>query len=53
VSTMHVHLDHENCLEVLVLRGKSADVHRIADVMIATKGVKYGRFVVTATGEDL
>ena len=53
VSTMHVHLDHQNCLEVLVLRGKSAEVHRIADLMIATKGVKHGRLVVTGTGEDL
>jgi len=47
VSTMHVHLDHQNCLEVLVLRGQSADVHRVADLMIATKGVKHGRLVVT------
>lgn len=52
VSTMHVHLDHQSCLEVLVLRGQSADVRRIANLMISTKGVKHGRLVVTAAGED-
>ncbi|MBL0160419.1 MAG: nickel-responsive transcriptional regulator NikR [Bryobacterales bacterium] len=52
ISTMHVHLDHQNCLEVLVLRGQSADVHRIANLMIAAKGVKHGRLVVAATEEQ-
>jgi len=52
VSTMHVHLDHQNCLEVLVLRGQSADVHRVADLMIATKGVKHGRLVVTTPVQE-
>ena len=53
VSTMHVHLDHQNCLEVLVLRGQSADVRRIGNLMISMKGVKHGRLVMTATGQDL
>ena len=48
VSSLHVHLDHDNCLEVLVLRGKSGDVRAIADRLIATKGVKHGRLTVTA-----
>ena len=53
-STLHIHLDHDNCLEVLILRGKSAQVRRVADALIATKGVKYGRVTVTAaTGEHL
>jgi CopG family transcriptional regulator, nickel-responsive regulator len=55
VSTLHVHLDHDNCLEVLVLRGKSADVRSIADKLTSTKGVKHGRLVITTatagTGE--
>ncbi len=46
VSTMHVHLDHDNCVEVVVLRGKSKDVRQVADRMIATKGVLFGRLVV-------
>ena len=53
ISTLHVHLDHDNCLEVLVVRGAAARVRALADNLIATKGVKHGRLTVTATGEDL
>lgn len=53
ISTLHVHLDHDNCLEVLVVRGDAARVRSLADNLIATKGVKHGRLTVTATGEDL
>jgi CopG family nickel-responsive transcriptional regulator len=53
LSTMHVHLDHDNCLEVLVVRGKSSDVRQIADALISTKGVKHGRLTITTSGEDL
>jgi CopG family transcriptional regulator, nickel-responsive regulator len=50
LSTLHVHLDHDNCLEVLVVRGRSADVRKVADVLISTKGVKHGRLTITTTG---
>jgi len=46
VSALHVHLDNENCLEVIVLRGKSKDVQQIADSLISTKGVRHGRLIV-------
>jgi CopG family transcriptional regulator, nickel-responsive regulator len=46
VSTMHVHLDHHNCLEVIVLRGKSKDVRHTADSLISTKGVQHGHLIV-------
>jgi len=46
VSVLHVHLDHDNCLEVVVLRGKAKDVEQIADSLISTKGVKHGRLIV-------
>lgn len=48
VSTLHVHLDHHNCLEVIVLRGKAADVQAIAARLIAAKGVKQGRLMLAA-----
>jgi CopG family transcriptional regulator, nickel-responsive regulator len=51
LSTLHVHLDHDNCLEVIVVKGKSAEVRRVADALISTKGVKLGR--LTITGADL
>jgi len=53
VSTMHVHLDHHNCLEVLVVRGKGAVIRQIADELLAAKGVKHGRLTITTTGKDL
>ncbi len=53
LSTLHVHLDHDHCLEVLVVRGKASEVRRIADGLISTKGVKHGRLTMTATGAEL
>ena len=53
ISTMHVHLDHHNCLEVLVVRGKAPQIRKIADSLIAAKGVKHGKLTVTSTGKDL
>jgi CopG family nickel-responsive transcriptional regulator len=50
LSTLHVHLDHDNCLEVLVVRGRSEEVRKVAGVLIGTKGVKHGRLVITTTG---
>lgn len=53
VSTLHVHLDHDNCLEVLVVRGDAIQVRALADALLAAKGVKHGRLTVTATSQDL
>jgi CopG family transcriptional regulator, nickel-responsive regulator len=53
LSTLHVHLDHDNCLEVVVVRGRSAEVRKVADVLISTKGVKHGRLTITTSGEEL
>jgi CopG family nickel-responsive transcriptional regulator len=53
VSTLHIHLDAHNCLEVVVLRGDVREIKRLADGLIGTKGVKHGRFVASTTGDDL
>jgi CopG family nickel-responsive transcriptional regulator len=53
LSTLHVHLDHDHCLEVLVVRGKSVDVRKVADALISTKGVKHGRLTITTSGAEL
>lgn len=53
VSALHVHLDAHNCLEVLVVKGKSAEIRAIADAVIGTKGVKHGKLTMTTTGKDL
>ena len=48
ISTFHAHLDHYNCLEVVVLRGKSSEVQTLADKLISTKGVQHGRLVMSS-----
>lgn len=53
VCTTHVHLDQHNCLEVIVVRGKSETVRHIADTLISTRGVKHGRLVSTTTGRQV
>lgn len=53
ISSLHVHLDAHNCLEVLIIRGVVKDIKKIANELIGVKGVKHGKLVMTTTGEDL
>lgn len=53
ISAMHVHLDRNNCLEVLVVRGKPDKIREIGDRLLGTKGVKHGKLVMTTTGRDI
>jgi len=53
ISTLHVHLDAHNCLEVLVVKGKSREIKNIADRLIGTRGVKHGKLTMTTSGKEL
>ncbi len=53
LSTMHLHLDHHNCLEVLAVKGPAKDVRRISERLISVKGVKHGKLSITTTGKNL
>lgn len=53
VSTMHVHLDHHNCLEILALKGRGARVYELADRLLGLRGVRTGELTCTATSESL
>jgi CopG family transcriptional regulator, nickel-responsive regulator len=53
ISALHVHLDAHNCLEVLVVKGKSQEIKKIADRLIGTRGVKHGKLTMTTTGKEL
>jgi len=53
LSGMHVHLDHDHCLEVLAVRGKGAEIQKVADILIGTRGVKHGKLATTTTGKAL
>jgi CopG family nickel-responsive transcriptional regulator len=53
IATLHVHLDADNCLEVLVVRGTSEAIQRIADQLIGTKGVAHGKLTMTSAHPEL
>lgn len=53
VSSTHVHIDHHNCLEVIILRGKRDVIRKISDELASTRGVKHGKLITTSTGTDL
>lgn len=53
LSGMHVHLDHDHCLEVLVVKGKGAEIRKVADALVSVKGVKHGKLTMTTTGKAL
>jgi CopG family nickel-responsive transcriptional regulator len=53
VSTSHAHLDHDSCLEVLIVHGKAAHVEHFADLLIGLKGVQHGRLVMTVPSNEL
>lgn len=53
VSTMHVHLDHHNCLEILALKGQGARIYELADTLLGLRGVKHGELTCAATNTSL
>ncbi|NOY53082.1 MAG: nickel-responsive transcriptional regulator NikR [Deltaproteobacteria bacterium] len=53
ISSMHVHMDARNCLEVLVVRGKANKIRQLADRLIGTKGVKHGKLTLATAGKGL
>ena len=52
-SSLHIHLDHHNCMEIIVLKGSSQQIIHIGENLISTKGVKHGKLVLTTTGSEL
>lgn len=48
IATTHAHLDHDTCLEVLVVKGQAKQVQKLADLLIGTKGVRHGRLVMSS-----
>jgi CopG family nickel-responsive transcriptional regulator len=49
----HVHLDHNYCLEVIIMRGRSRELREIADRMLALRGVELGKLVLADSGKNL
>ena len=53
LAATHVHLDHQYCLEVIIMKGRSRELQEIADRMLALRGVELGKLVLTNSGKEL
>jgi CopG family transcriptional regulator, nickel-responsive regulator len=53
ITTIHVHLDHHNCLEIIILKGKVADISQLSDKITSMKGIKLSRNCLMTPGENL
>ncbi len=53
VSTQHIHLDHDHCLEIIAVRGRAREVRRLADALRSVKGVLQGTIAMASTGKKL
>lgn len=53
VSSIHIHIDEHNCMEVIIIRGKGSKIKEIADKLISTKEVKHGKLTMATTGKGL
>jgi CopG family nickel-responsive transcriptional regulator len=52
VSTSHIHIDHDNCLEVIILKDRAGSIREISDKILTYKGVKHGNLSLTLTGKE-
>jgi CopG family nickel-responsive transcriptional regulator len=50
IASLHSHLDEQNCLEVILLKGRAGDLQHISNMIISTNGVKFGRFIPASSG---
>lgn len=53
ISSMHLHLDHDNCLEIIAVKGKGNKIRQLADSLISIKGVKHGKLTLTTAGKEI
>lgn len=53
LSTQHIHLDHDNCLEIIVVKGKPKNIEELFSKMKSAKGVKHAGFSMSTTGKEV
>ena len=53
ISTQHIHLDHDNCLEIVVVKGKPKDAEKLCQALRSIKGVKHGALTMASTGKEI
>ncbi len=52
ISAQHIHLDHNNCLEIIAVQGSPKEVQKLSDSLKSVKGVKHGTLSMSTTGKD-
>ncbi len=53
ISTQHIHLDHNNCLEIIAVKGTPREVQKLSDTLKSIKGIKHGTLSMSTTGKDI
>jgi CopG family transcriptional regulator, nickel-responsive regulator len=53
VSVLHVHISHDDCLELIALRGKARDIRELANALLSLKGVKHGKLFLTLPAREI
>ncbi|UCB57771.1 MAG: nickel-responsive transcriptional regulator NikR [Candidatus Omnitrophota bacterium] len=53
ISTQHIHLDHNNCLEIIAVKGSPQDAQELTNTLKSIKGVKHGTLSMSSTGRDI
>ena len=53
ISTTHIHIDHKNCLEVIILKGKTSIIQSVSNALSSIRGVKHGKLIMTTTGLNI
>ncbi|MCX6565901.1 MAG: nickel-responsive transcriptional regulator NikR [Candidatus Aminicenantes bacterium] len=53
LSTLHIHLDHDHCLEIIAVKGEPAEIQKLAETLRTIQGVKHGTLTMSATGRNL
>ncbi len=51
ISTQHIHLDHDNCLEIIAVKGTPGEAKKLTDILKSVKGVKHGTLSMSSTGK--
>ncbi len=53
ISSQHIHIDHNNCLEILAVKGQPERIQRLSDSLKSVKGVKHSTLSMSTTGKDI
>ena len=53
ISTQHIHLDHNNCLEIIAVKGRAGELQKLSEMLRSLKGVKHGVLSMSSTGENI